>query len=153
MEPGLYRQRRGQIHLNFSVKGVFHCVQNRQSSSRFFWELSGYSLWIFMSRAYCAWRNNQYILAAETVIINAACASAAFDIRHRHPHPLFSSAKQSVRSVTSILRHCQSRNTWPRLMNINFQSRFSTHCTTPLATLVAHLHNASKDNYYNNRTL
>jgi len=31
-----------------------------------------------MSLVCCPWRNNQYILAAETVIINAACAAAAF---------------------------------------------------------------------------
>ena len=32
-------------------------------------------------------------------------------IRHRHLRPLCSSAKQNIRSVTSILHHCQSRVT------------------------------------------
>jgi len=39
---------------------------------------SGWSLWIFMSCACCAWRNNRYMLAAETLITIAACAAAAF---------------------------------------------------------------------------
>jgi len=54
----------------------FHCAENRQSPSRFFQE--GWSLWIFMSRVCYAWRNNQYILAAETVITNVPRAAAAF---------------------------------------------------------------------------
>jgi len=53
--------------------------------------------------------------------------------RHRHLRPIFSSSKQKVLSVTSILRHCQSRNTWPRLMNFNFQSRFSTQANIPFS--------------------
>ena len=36
--------------------------------------------------------------------------------------------------MTSILHHCQSRNTCPLLMNINFQSRFSTQWNTPCIT-------------------
>jgi len=66
----------------------FHCAENRQSPSRHLSE-NGWSVWIFMSRACCAWRNNQYILAAETVITNAACAAAAF-IYLSHLCPLFS---------------------------------------------------------------
>jgi len=31
----------------------------------------------------------------------------------------------------NFLHHCQSRNTWPRLMNINFRSRFSAQWNTP----------------------
>jgi len=131
------------------VMGVFHCAERKSWSKSWlklgwnthgffnvtgstvqkigraqadFFSGSGWNLWIFMSRACCAWRNNQHILAVETVITNAACAAAAFMYRYR---PLFSSAKQNIRYVTSILRHCQSRNTWPRPMNINFQSRFS----------------------------
>jgi len=45
-------------------------------------------------------------------------------IRHRHLRPLFSYAKQNIRSGTSILHHCQSRNTWPRLLNMNFNHHF-----------------------------
>jgi len=52
-------------------------------------------------------------------------------IRHHYLRPLVSSAKQNILSLTSILHHCQSRNTWPRLMNINFQSRFSAQWNTP----------------------
>jgi len=54
-------------------------------------------------------------------------------IRHRHRRPLFSSAKQNVRSVASILSHCHSPNTRTRLMNVYFQSRFSAQWNTPLS--------------------
>ena len=53
--------------MNMAIR--LHCAENRQSQSLFF-SGSGWSL--------CAWRNNQYILAAETVITNAACATSAF---------------------------------------------------------------------------
>jgi len=53
-------------------------------------------------------------------------------IRRRHLRPIFSSARQNVRSLTTVVRHCQSRNTWPRLMIITFQSRFSAQWSTPL---------------------
>jgi len=63
-------------------------------------------------------------LSDETVITNAACAAAAFVYSSSSSTSSFLSAKQNI-PVPSILHHCQSRNTWPRLMNINFQSRFS----------------------------
>jgi len=66
-----------------NLKGVFHWAESRQSPSRFF-----FRKWVVLMNIY--WRNNQYILAAETVITNAACAAAAFIyIRHRHLRPLF----------------------------------------------------------------
>jgi len=85
-----------------------------------------------MSRSCCAWRNNQYIVAAETIITTQHVQQLHLHIRHRHLRPLFSSSKQNIRSVTWILglHHCQSRNMWPRLMNINFQSRFSAQWNT-----------------------
>jgi len=103
----------------------FHCAENRQSPSRFFREVGLAYEYLCRERAVHDVITST-LLAAETVITNAACAAAAFVyIRRRHLRPLFSSAKQNIWSVTSILHHCQSCNTWPRLMNINVQSRFS----------------------------
>jgi len=51
-----------------------------------------------MSRVCCAWRNNQYVLAAETVITNAACAAAAFS--SSSSTSIILSAKQNIWSVT-----------------------------------------------------
>jgi len=73
----LLKRTYAQRLARFCVKGLFHCAENRQSGpSRFFREVGGADE--YLCRARCAWRNNQYILAAETDIANEACAAAAF---------------------------------------------------------------------------
>ena len=67
------------IEIGMEQTRLFQCNRCRRSAEpKPFFSGSGWSLWIFMSRACCAWRNNQYILAAEIVITNAACAAAVF---------------------------------------------------------------------------
>ena len=114
----------------------FLCAENRQSGPSRFFSGSGWNLWIFMSRACCAWRTSSLLRRWQQT---QHVQQLHLYIRHRHLRPLFSSAKQNIRSVTSVLQYCQSRNTWPRLMNINFQSRFSAQWNTPKVTGLEHV--------------
>jgi len=92
---------------------------------------SGWSLWnIYVARVLCMTITSTFSLLRRSQQTQHVQQLHSY-IRHRHLRPLFSSAKQNIRSLTSVLHHCQSRNTWPRLMNINFQSRFSAQWNTP----------------------